>query len=382
MREVFNTGADWKTNLSQEICNNWNSLTREVDRASISIPRTVLDTSKGAKSRLWVFADASNIAISTCAYLQCETSGTVSTLVSGKTKLTPKKCRQTIPRLEMVGVLMASRLCKSIAETYKIITRASIVTDSEIALYWLNSSKKLPPFVTNQRDRIMKMKNNLETKGIPINFFHVVTTHNPADAGTRGLKADEISNHDWVKGPRWLQNNPDSWPLKSIDCVSKTEEDEIMEISSQTVITSAKTPLSKPQIIDLSRFSNLKKALRVVSLIGKLLKTWVSQTNKKRVTDVPLNIVEKFSSTEEITSQDIEISEKIILRQEQGDTDIQELQKRFRDKKIIRDPCGIIRHESRLQNAAIPYDAKSPIFIPQNSELVRLLLQQVHKNNA
>ncbi|KAK6015724.1 hypothetical protein OSTOST_18824 [Ostertagia ostertagi] len=46
-------------------------------------------------------------AIAACAYLQGQTTNLVSPLICGKTKLTPKKTRQTIPRLELVGILMA-----------------------------------------------------------------------------------------------------------------------------------------------------------------------------------------------------------------------------------------------------------------------------------
>ncbi|VDL81853.1 unnamed protein product [Nippostrongylus brasiliensis] len=203
---------------------------------------------------------------------------------------------------------------------------------------------------------------------------------NRLDAGTRGLKTDEISNHDWVKGPQWLQNNPDTWPLKSIDCIPEVEEDYATETTLQPNIVN--TVPQKSQIIKLERFSSLHKALRVISLVGKLLKRWTSKTNQGRATNIALHITEKFLSSLEITSQDVEISEKILLLQEQSDIAISELQKRFHGKKLIIDKNGIIRHESRLQNAAIPADAKSPIYVPHKSELARLLIQQVHKNHA
>ncbi|KAK6028964.1 hypothetical protein OSTOST_04934 [Ostertagia ostertagi] len=39
---------------------------------------------------------------------------------------------------------------------------------------------------------------------------------------------------------------------------------------------------------------------------------------------------------------------------------------------------GIIRHISRLQNACIPTDAKSPIFLPSRGDITRLVLTNIH----
>ncbi|KAK6729050.1 hypothetical protein RB195_006229 [Necator americanus] len=113
MREVFeHKDLEWTDVLDLPICERWNKLCENVNNAVISVPRSI--SQQGSKMRLWVFADASNVAIATCAYLLCTFTGTVSTLISGKTKLSPKRCRQTIPRLELVGILMAIRLGNSV----------------------------------------------------------------------------------------------------------------------------------------------------------------------------------------------------------------------------------------------------------------------------
>ncbi|KAK6028879.1 hypothetical protein OSTOST_05029 [Ostertagia ostertagi] len=117
--------------------------------------------SKKLLNRLWVFADASNIAMATCAYLQCKLTSEVTPLISGKTRLTPKKIKQTIPRLELVAILMATRLCNNIRL-------------NEIALCWIKSCKKLPVFVENQRKKIVEIKTKLESDGISIDFFHLL----------------------------------------------------------------------------------------------------------------------------------------------------------------------------------------------------------------
>ncbi|KAK6735575.1 hypothetical protein RB195_018659 [Necator americanus] len=41
----------------------------------------------------------------------------------------------------------------------------------------------------------------------------------------------------------------------------------------------------------------------------------------------------------------------------------------------MRDEDRIIRHHPRLPNAPFPYDTKSPIYNPDDSELFRLIVQ-------
>lgn len=379
MREVFDTGVDWKCNLSMEICDKWNRLCKDVHNATVTVSRPI---TSGGKMRLWVFADASKAAIATCAYGQDIITGSVSCLISGKTRLTPKKSPQTIPRLEFIGLLMAARLCDSIVSNMAtIIESTSIVTDSEIALWWLKSTKKLPIFAANMRLRIQKIEESVASRGIPMSFFHVATSHNPADAGTRGLTTESIKNHDWVQGPRWLESSQNTWPLKSIEHVKDIAGE--MEIEAPALIEIApRASKTLTPVIDLTRFSSLNKALRTASLVGKLLNKWAAKTNIHRSTVIILSRLSKYDDVSEITPNDIDHSERMILAQEQNEIPLNELQKRFPDKKLILDDNGLIRHKSRLQHAEIPQDTKCPIYVPCKSELVRLIVQQIHRGNA
>ncbi|KAK6028966.1 hypothetical protein OSTOST_04936 [Ostertagia ostertagi] len=90
------------------------------------------------------------------------------------------------------------------------VETVNIVTDSEVALCWIKSSRKLPVFVSNQCVRIHKLRSQIESENVTVQFFHVPTSYNPADAGTRGLSKEQIINSAWVKGPRWLEALPKS----------------------------------------------------------------------------------------------------------------------------------------------------------------------------
>ncbi|CAJ0606944.1 unnamed protein product [Cylicocyclus nassatus] len=272
--------------VPQKLCEKWNLTLQEVNNASIKVPRLLLQsTFNSSKVSLWVFCDASKMAVATCAYLRCESSNKVSQLISGKSKLTPKKTQQTIPRLELLGILIALRMANNILQAITTqLCAINIASDSEIALFWIKSSRKLPTFVSNQKERISKLKAHLESRCVPVHFYHIATQHNPADVGTRGITAMAGSEHDWVRGPKWLENDPQSWLLKSIDSLrsdySYEEIDDKKQVAAEIIVDA---PLPSRVVIDLQRFSRYKTALRTFARVGKLLKRWTQRCNQARV---------------------------------------------------------------------------------------------------
>ncbi|EYC34940.1 hypothetical protein Y032_1248g3781, partial [Ancylostoma ceylanicum] len=186
MREIFNSCQNWDDRVPNELHKKWNAACSNINGAYISIPRALVAANSDlTNTTLWLFADASKSAIATCAYL-LHANAAITHLLSGKTKLAPKKSEQTIPRLELLGILIAMRLGSSILHSIKFtVKRIVIATDSEIALCWLKSDRKLPLFVSNQCSRILKIKSVFEENQCEVNFLHVPTLLNPADAGTR-----------------------------------------------------------------------------------------------------------------------------------------------------------------------------------------------------
>ncbi|KHJ88515.1 integrase core domain protein [Oesophagostomum dentatum] len=381
MREVFDTGIDWKTPLPEKTRQKWLKLCKEVDNASVSINRCV-PLPMSEQKYLWAFADASDTAIATCAYIQCMPSGKISQLISGKTRLTPKKCRQTIPKLELLAVLIAMRLTNTILSTTNNIDKVNIVSDSEIALYWIKSMKKAPVFVSNQREKILHLKKQFKNKGVIVAFFHVTTDHNPADAGTRGLNSQQINNHSWIIGPKWLEENPNKWPIKSLDNIPYEEETEQNNVETSVQVQKESENKDDEKLADLTRFSKMNVLLRVIARVGKVAQKWARRTSVKFVQPITLINVSQFNSDSEISAADMDLAEKILLADEHKHIDLKVLKKRFHEKSVEKDEHGIIRHYSRLQNAFIPQDARSPIYIPHDSELSRLIIQKIHAENG
>ncbi|KAK6764978.1 hypothetical protein RB195_025059 [Necator americanus] len=298
--------------------------------------------------------------------------------VDWKTPLDQKICDEWYKLCKEVDLATLS-IPSILSAVQAKIEEVNIVSDSEIALYWIKSSKKVPVFVANQGAKILSIKQQLDNGGATVKFFHVSTENNPADAGTRGLTAQEIIEDDWIKGPRWLENHCSEWPIKSINTLSDVHEnDEIKTMVTTTLKVTTSENKQQEQLIDLKRFSKIDNVLRVLAKIAKTMKNWVAKTNQNRSSPIKVSEVDKFDNVFEITASDMVNAERFLISHEHRSINLDALKKRFHDKLIIRDEDGIIRHHSRLQNASIPYDTKSPIYIPEDSELSRLIVQDIH----
>lgn len=122
----------------------------------------------------------------------------------------------------MLATLIAMRLGKNISDTINgYLDEINIVSDSKISLSFIKFTRKLPVFVENQRIRIIKIKDDLESNGMMVKFHHVSTTFNPADAGARGVHSNHIQDHDWVRGPQWLSKYGPFKQLRSISEIRK-----------------------------------------------------------------------------------------------------------------------------------------------------------------
>ena len=80
----------------------------------------------------------------------------------------------TIPRLELMGALLCSRLAQSILKV-STVDRAIYGTDPENEWFWVQSqSPEFKPFVANQIGEIQRTTS-------PEQWWHVPGTCNPAD---------------------------------------------------------------------------------------------------------------------------------------------------------------------------------------------------------
>ena len=131
-------------------------MTELPDLSQIAIPRS-LRLPDPESVNFHLFADASKDAYPCAAYLVCDYTHSPSTsrLVESKCRVSPLKAI-TIPRLELMGAVLSSRLARSVLNVLTV-DRVIYWTDSENVYYWVrNQSREFKPFVANCIDEIQR----------------------------------------------------------------------------------------------------------------------------------------------------------------------------------------------------------------------------------
>ncbi|KAK6762831.1 hypothetical protein RB195_023510 [Necator americanus] len=145
MRDAVMLKAGWNKPLDPEFLHEWNELCLDISGTVVTIPRSIGSNSKDTgNATLWVFGDASQVAISCCSYVSHPPENDTKGLLCAKTRLVPQQRQLPIPRLELLAILISVRLAKTIVTKYRHRLKAFyIVSDSKIALAWRNHANFL-----------------------------------------------------------------------------------------------------------------------------------------------------------------------------------------------------------------------------------------------
>ncbi|GFV03049.1 DUF5641 domain-containing protein [Trichonephila clavipes] len=282
----------------------------------------------------------------------------------------------TLPRLELLGILVAARLSSRVQEIVRKKKQCKVFhwTDSKIVLFWIKgSSKRWKQFVANRVQEISKLTD-------PDSWFHCSGNDNPSDFLSRGLSVDSlISNNKWWTGPAFLRTNELSETVS--ECPELNEVDYLPELKSKDSKEHIVLTLNfNHTFFDhlLSHSNRFLTIVRVLSFLYRFIFNIRNPTNKKR---------------EPLTSDEMEEAEIYLMKQVQISsfyTEIRAMQNGddFCNKsKILNlspflDDKGIIRVGGRLKHSRLPYSSKHPILFPakKNSkfsykELLTLITQ-------
>ena len=175
---------------------------------SVVIPRRYHHLGDWETRTLHVFADASRYAYGFCCYIVAKTgTACTSTLLLTKSRVAPLK-NATIPRLELMAMALAAEAAEYIRKQSHIsFNKEHIWTDNSGVYFQATTEhpERLPTFVRNRVQKIQQL-----TKGMKIH--HVPGLLNPADLISRGCNFEEFSKSDWLTGPRFIRESPETWP--------------------------------------------------------------------------------------------------------------------------------------------------------------------------
>lgn len=128
------------------------------------------------------FCDASNAGYGACLYVRSieKSKKVISKLLCAKSRVSSLKIT-IIPRLELCGALLLSRLYREAIKALGIVPNKTIFwSDSTIVLHWLKTPPHLlKTYVANRVVEICELTDSHEWR-------HIKSEDNPADAISRG----------------------------------------------------------------------------------------------------------------------------------------------------------------------------------------------------
>ncbi|XP_061389611.1 uncharacterized protein LOC133324788 [Musca vetustissima] len=248
MQQIWQDKIGWDDPLKPMTQINWNNFVKNSKEIEfLKVPRWIRFTADDSVE-IHEFCDASENAYGATLYIRIENkdSSTHAFLLTAKTRVTPIK-KLSIPRLELCGAVLLSKLGASIIKNLQITSYSThFWTDSKIVLAWL---KKHPchwnAFVGN---RISDISENVGQE----NLRHVDSESNLADIASRGCAPLDLKTQElWRYGPQWLKLPKARWPSY------KVHEDTSLEAKTVKALT-----LFQEKDDPLKNFSSLSRVYR------------------------------------------------------------------------------------------------------------------------
>ena len=179
-----------------------------------------------------------------------------------KTCVAPTK-KQTIPRLELLGAVILSRLMKNVIASLPTPVSTFYWTDSMATLHWIRTVKPWKQYVAHRVTEIRQLTKQEEWQHCPGNS-------NPADIPSRGMSGKSlVTNEIWWNGPNFLQLPEVHWPRADAFPSSKATEIEVIKESAAITHVLLNTKpgelhtINLDKVIDCERYSSYNKLLRV-----------------------------------------------------------------------------------------------------------------------
>ena len=368
-QKVCKEKFDWDQEISQELKGEWEMIINSIESAGkIQIPRKITtqndsENNNVEKIELHGFSDASYQNYGACIYLKTFfKSGEISVhLITSKSRLAPIK-GTTIPRLELLGNLLLSRLMNSVEKALSKVLKISesyFWTDSQITLAWIGAhEKEFQTFIENRVQEIRKLTNVKS-------WFYCNTKNNPADLLTRLQKIEDFQNcKKWWFGPEFLHEKTINYNLKVSSNRDKTPDELKASVLVENQIDSG---VSFENVIEIKRFNSLLKLLKVTAWVHRFIKNLKNKLKNKEILLKPF-----------ITGTELQNVQSKWIKENQKSFDKNKLNKLNKELKIFCDENGLLRCEGRLKNAPLPLEAKRPILINSEHDLAKLIVNYIH----
>ncbi|KAL0820903.1 hypothetical protein ABMA28_005563 [Loxostege sticticalis] len=360
-QKVWKTNTQWDEEVSHDINKEWSKLRGEINDVlnSFKIQRWI-QSNECDVIELHGFCDASMEAYGCVVYAHMKKQNQVI-LVAAKSKVVPIKKSLTLPKLELCG---AHLLTKLISKIKQALQQQNIETygwtDSQVVLGWLRGEpNRWKPFVAN---RVQKITEIMPEQ----NWSYVKTDENPADSTSRGLFPNQLKEHSlWWSAPSWLSTfEPEKVSRQTFET---NEEQKVRQ--SYTVQQIENDSMIKNLLI---KYSSFDKITRIVAWIQRAF----TPKHKHKPSYLTLQELRNAKLTIIKCTQTAEYGTEINYLRKHGKV---EAKSKLLNLNPFIDHNNILRVGGRLSQASISFEMKHPTIIPSDSRLAELLIDQAHK---
>ncbi|XP_036334761.1 uncharacterized protein LOC118745416 [Rhagoletis pomonella] len=338
IQTLWSAGISWDEPLPSDLYEAWIKFRSSLPTLnSVRVPRW-LGMNATERTTLCGFCDASQKAYAAVVYTHTIKADGLSrvSLLTARTKVAPLR-GATIPRLELCAALLLAKTISDARVALNLVDSAfHLWSDSTIALCWMRKQPSiLRPYVANRVRQIQELT--------AIDHWHYLrSAQNPADCASRGLTSSEILVHDlWWEGPAWLREKQ---TLFDPEPVLRDEE--------------RTTVQSEEKLTEETR-SNYSFNSALIT----------------KATAVPTRCRDHPGDGRCLISANTYRSRDISCLRER--TTLPNSSPLVPFNPYL-DDYDIVRVGGRIKNSALLETQRHPIILPKVSDLVGLLIQQVH----
>lgn len=367
LQEIWSSGIGWNTTLKDEQYKKWLVWLGSLPKISeCRLPRCFqLKDTQIVSAQLHIFCDASLKAYAAVAYLRLEyTDGSIRvSFVMAKNRTAPMK-PMTIPRLELNGALLASRIGKIIDRELRIhVHKRFFWTDSTTVMRWIHSEPRdKQVFVANRLGEIGELTRASEWSWVP-------TKANPADDATRWSTEPLRSSDRWFTGPGFLNEPKENWPKPKT--LSAGEREEIDDLEARKIAICVAV-VTEHDLSLARRLMGWEGLLLLARRVIKYVRIWRERTRDRTGGNITAE-AENFwfrQIQRECFAAEIDALEK--------DKTIKKCSKIVGFKPFI-DDKGILRAMGRATNIENPEFANNPVVLDAKHFATKLLIASYHR---
>ncbi len=350
------------------------------DLKKVSFPRSLWpEPGRGqvkGKPMLLIFGDGSVEASCALAYLrwEMEDGSVVCRLLAGKTRVTPK-CKISIPRMELMGSLVAVRLYQKIKDSLRLeMEGVRFFMDSSAVLGMINKDSGTFLEFVGTRVSEIRTKSKVDTE-----WFWIPGELNPADMGTRPTMTPGSMGEDtpYQKGLPWMYQPVETWPVRKDFTPPPVEE-------CRKDVTQATCSIARAVKGRLTYPVKATSRAKLVRIFGYVL--MAAAAFKKRACRTPLTLVEAPGSRmipgppprcnlEAALDYLVEDAQRNMVTDGTTSLEAEEIVREHAVSPPRWIKVVMARGEKYLK---VAYDAEALPILPHNHPLSRLILKEAH----